>query len=133
LDLALATACGVDFNEAGVEFMMHWMFLSFYFIRVCHWRFGLKKKESRSRLESSLEWVYIKQIIELFCLSSLRYIVGSIAYLPWLLINDHKSFFLGWPRLARVNPSDPWPGHYTGSTTRSGFKTMIITWLENTN
>jgi oligosaccharyltransferase complex subunit beta len=23
LDLALATACGVDFNEAGVEFMMH--------------------------------------------------------------------------------------------------------------
>jgi len=29
---SLATECGVDFDEVGVEFMMHWMFLSFYFI-----------------------------------------------------------------------------------------------------
>jgi len=32
LDLALAIECGVDFDEVGVEFMMHWMFLLFYFI-----------------------------------------------------------------------------------------------------
>jgi len=32
LDLALAIKCGVDFDEVGVEFMMHWMFLLFYFI-----------------------------------------------------------------------------------------------------
>jgi hypothetical protein len=28
--------------------------------------------------------------------------------------------------LTRVNPSDPWPDHYTGSTTEPGLKTMII-------
>jgi hypothetical protein len=27
--------------------------------------------------------------------------------------------------LTRVNPSDPWPDHLTGSMTGSGFKTMI--------
>jgi hypothetical protein len=32
LDLALAIKCGVGFDEVGVEFMMHWMFLLFYFI-----------------------------------------------------------------------------------------------------
>jgi hypothetical protein len=34
-------------------------------------------------------------------------------------------FFLGWPGLTRVNPSDPWPDHLTGSMTGSGFKTMV--------
>ena len=29
---SLAIECEVDFDEVGVEFMMHWMFLSFYFI-----------------------------------------------------------------------------------------------------
>ena len=32
-------------------------------------------------------------------------------------------FFFG---LTRVNPSDPWPDHWTGSMTGSGFKTMVI-------
>jgi hypothetical protein len=36
-----------------------------------------------------------------------------------------KKFFFF--RLTRVNPSDPWPDYYTGSTTRSGLKTMIQT------
>jgi hypothetical protein len=35
-------------------------------------------------------------------------------------------FFLGWPGLIRVNPSDPWPDHYTGSTTGLGLKTMVL-------
>ena len=33
-------------------------------------------------------------------------------------------FFFG---LTRVNPSDPWPDHLTGSMTESGFKTMSQT------
>ena len=52
LDLALATGCGVDFDDADVEFMMHWMFLSFYFIRVCRWQFGLKKKRASPGLKA---------------------------------------------------------------------------------
>ena len=32
--------------------------------------------------------------------------------------------FCYWPGLTRVDPQDPWPSHFTGSTTRSGFITM---------
>jgi hypothetical protein len=35
-------------------------------------------------------------------------------------------FFLGWPGSTRVNPSDPWSDHCTGSMTGSGFKTMFV-------
>jgi hypothetical protein len=68
----------------------------------------LEKKESKSRLEGSPEWVYINQRIKLFCLLSLHYIVGSIA-----LFIYHKSYCfwvdpgsLIWPvtrSLYRVN------------------------------
>jgi hypothetical protein len=34
--------------------------------------------------------------------------------------------FLGWPGSTRINPSDPWPDHLTGSMTRLGFKTMQL-------
>jgi len=52
LDLVLATKCGDDFDKVGVEFMMYWMFLSFYFIRVCLWRFGLKKRRAGPSLKA---------------------------------------------------------------------------------
>jgi hypothetical protein len=36
-----------------------------------------------------------------------------------------RVFFLGWPGLTRVNPSDPWPACYIGSITGLGLKTML--------
>jgi hypothetical protein len=36
----------------------------------------------------------------------------------------YMCFFYG---LTRVNPSDPWPDHWTGLIIGSGFKTMNIT------
>jgi len=38
-------------------------------------------------------------------------------------IKNKKAVFFG---LTRVNPSDPWPDHLTGSMTGSGFKTMSM-------
>ena len=35
-------------------------------------------------------------------------------------------FILEWPGQTKVNPSDPWPDHYTESITGSGLKTMIV-------
>jgi hypothetical protein len=38
-----------------------------------------------------------------------------------LSLKESSTFFF-----VRVNPSDPWPGHWTGSMTGSGFKTMVL-------
>ena len=35
--------------------------------------------------------------------------------------------FCSWPGLTWVNPRDPWPSHFTGSTTGSGLINMIAT------
>jgi hypothetical protein len=37
-----------------------------------------------------------------------------------------KCIFFGWPGSTRVNPSDPWPDHWTESVTGSSFKTMVV-------
>jgi hypothetical protein len=61
-----------------------------------------------------------------FCWSS-TLIKLLIKFVDSIVDQALNVFFLGWPgstHLTRVNPSDPWPDHLTGSMTGSGFKTI---------
>jgi hypothetical protein len=51
---------------------------------------------------------------------------GSFSSFSIVLSWIKTGFFIGFFGLTRVNPSDSWPDHLTGSMTGSGFKTIIF-------
>jgi len=96
-----------------------------------HWKLRMVELSELSSSISELDCIYLR--IQLGSLLSviLHELVFQMhhwsSYLEHLNFKSKcfflKGFFFG---LTRVNPSDPWPNHLTGSMTGSGFKTMFI-------
>jgi len=83
--------------------------------RRCDW--AQETKGERERDKDCTVWILWSMNLNFeFCVR--LWIKCQVPNLDWLL----PVFFL----LIRVNPSDPWPDHYTGLTIGSGLKTMFL-------